>query len=80
MDSYIIIRILETLEGPFKKDHYIETININNVKDSRARFLVLSEEHLVLLDVAQKSLKWHIDSKMIKQIEKFQNGLMIYLT
>lgn len=49
-DSYIIIRILETLEGPFKKDHYIETIKFKD--GDRTRFLVVSEEHIVLLDAA----------------------------
>ena len=77
MDSYIIVRILETLDGPFKKDHYIETIKFKD--GDRMRFLVLSEEHLVLLDAAQKSMKWNVDSKNISMIEKFQNGLMIHL-
>lgn len=50
MDSYIIVRILETIEGPFKKNHYIETIKFKD--GERIRFLVLSEEHLILLDAA----------------------------
>ena len=43
-------------------------------------FLVLSEEHLLLLDAAQKSMKWHIDSSKIDHVIKFKNGLIIELT
>jgi hypothetical protein len=43
-------------------------------------FLVLSEEHIILLDAAQKSMKWHIDSSKIESVIKFKNGLIIELT
>ena len=40
----------------------------------------MSEEHLVLLDAAQKSMKWHIDSSKIKDVIMFKNGLIIELS
>ena len=48
--------------------------------NQRTMLLVLSEEHLLLLDAAQKSLKWFINSSQISDIEKFKNGLIINLT
>jgi|LauGreDrversion4_2_1035121.scaffolds.fasta_scaffold125709_3 hypothetical protein len=64
MDAYIIGRILDSLDGPFKRDHYLETINFQD--DDRMSYLVLSEEHLILLDAAQKSMKWNVDSSNVR--------------
>ena len=56
----------------------METIKYK--EQNRTMFLVLSEEHLLLLDAAQKSMKWHIDSNKIDHVIKFKNGLIIELT
>jgi hypothetical protein len=71
---------LHNIDGPieFKKDHYIEAIPYKD--NQRTMLLVLSEEHLILLDAAQKSLKWYIVSSHISDIEKFKNGMIINLT
>ena len=80
MDSYIQCRILNSIDDPnqFKNDRYLEAIPYTD--NQRTMLLVLSEEHLLLLDAAQKSLKWFINSSQISDIEKFKNGLIINLT
>jgi len=77
LDAYIIGRILDSLDGPFKRDHYLE--NIKFLNGDRMHYLVVTEEHLILLDAMQKSMKWNVDSNNVSVIEKFQNGLMIHL-
>ena len=65
-------------DGIFKRDHYLETIKYE--EGGRTLFLILTEEHLILLDAAQKSVWWHINSQLIGVIDKLKNGLIIRLT
>lgn len=76
MDAYIVMRILYTVkDGIFKNDHYIETLKYQ--EDDRTLFLILSEEHLILLDARQKSVWWSISSQNISNIDKLENGLIL---
>jgi len=58
-DSYIVVKILINIkEKKFRKDHYIETIKFK--EGNITFFLIITEEHLILLEAAQKSVWWHI--------------------
>lgn len=77
-DSYIVMRILTSIkEKLFRKDHYIETVKFE--LGERTLFLIITEEHIILLEAAQKSVWWHIQSDLIAVIEKYKNGLILNL-
>ena len=77
-DAYITNRILNTVkDGIFKKNHYLETIKFE--ENERSLFLIHTEEHIILLEAAQKCVWWHIPSNWIQHVSKVQNGLILHL-
>eukprot|EP00347_Sterkiella_histriomuscorum_P018285 403346093 len=76
MDAYIIMRILYTVkDGVFENTHYIETIKYQ--EGERALFLIICEEHLILMDARQKAVWWNVNPQNILHIDKLQNGLIL---
>ena len=69
-------RILYTLkERAFEDDHYIETIKFK--EKGTTMFLILTEEHLLLIDAHQKAIWWYFNSQIIEVIQKLENGLIL---
>ena len=42
-------------------------------------FLILTEEHLLLIDAHQKAIWWYFNSQIIEVIHKLENGLILEL-
>ena len=65
-------------EGQFEHEHYI---GYRVVKpDNASLFLILTEEHLFLIEANSKGLLWLIKSKNMDRLEQIQNtGIIVHL-
>ena len=42
-------------------------------------FLVLTEEHVLMIEATQKALVWHFETNAIDSVEQLRNGVMVRL-
>jgi|LauGreDrversion4_2_1035121.scaffolds.fasta_scaffold03543_17 hypothetical protein len=64
-------------EGAFENEHYI---GYRVVKpDNASLFLILTEEHLFLIEANSKDLMWHIKCNSISSTANIENGIIIHL-
>ena len=57
-DALLVNQVLPQIqEGKYQDNHYLE-MKIIKTKDINAHFLLLTEEHLFLIEAAQKALVW----------------------
>ena len=73
--AYIIGILVHGLEqGEFQMDHFLE------IKLVLPHMLLLTEEHLLLIETSQKVLVWHVPTHLIAGATKLKNGLIVELS
>ena len=78
MSEAILIRdILSTVVDSYEHELFI---GYRVVKpDNSSLFLILTEEHLFLIEAESKELMWQIKCNNIKEPENIDNGIIIHL-
>jgi len=65
-------------ENKYEENHFLDMMLIKP-KGLNPHFLLLTEEHLFLIEASQKALVWHIKTTLVQDVSKVENGILINL-
>jgi len=77
VDAYIQNVLVSTKDGKFKNDHFVDAVVFQ--ERSSKFFLIMTEEHVILIESSQKSVKWDVLADHLTTIEQYETGLQLNL-
>jgi len=69
--------LVSTKDGKFKNDHFVDAVVFQ--ERSSKFFLIMTEEHVILIESSQKSVKWDVLADHLTTIEQYETGLQLNL-
>jgi hypothetical protein len=61
--------------GQYSEEHFIDCTIYKN--DNNFYLILLNEEHIVFINIGNKTVIWEIPSSSLERVQKFSNGLKL---